>query len=990
MFRVTVKTQHNTKIPALMLLMLISKIFGLRLNVGCKKMKNITNKVSSIVFGFIVTGTSAYTQASITAKTPDITSAMYSIETPYTISKVRAANQNSGSYIVGSSYEGTILAVNYDGKVLWENKLSGFMNHDVWTQDITGDGNDEVFTANADGHIYCLSDKGKLKWSFKVNDAPMYSVTTITKDNIPYVVAGGFDNNFYYLDTQGKLIKTIASSSYSIEKSRVNKATKDNPKARSQPAERHSVNFLRTIKQADGDEFLAVQGVVNSMQGAGAIYLFKPLADKPMISSKLKASRSPVGDLRVVDINGDGDQELLFGSTKMKSQGIALFDPKTKSQTAIPLKKISPLFGKFGYRVAQTSLIDYQGKKSIFILYGNSLAIIPANMEKTKGIVATGKYSYNDMWKDPATNKIILASSQSGGSSIHVLDFDNKDWKNQFENLTPPGKITSILHNIDKANQQLKAYQETKYDHKPLPVYLMSDVNKTAKKVVKVITKEYDSPIFLDSGNLGTEKWDRTTIPNKVYQKKRDRRQKYDLSQQQILSKAKKLYRGDVGAAYWGGHGNDPYYRSLDTHIKTLKVADGKKSVLIFPEVAHYDKDFEVMLDDFMFPLAEASKNLNGMIFLRNKHTFWQSMIYKRGWSRLLSGEFADVFIPAMEETTDKSMELSIAARTGLWASGAVNNWGARLARDNTSYDRLRQHSHQMLPNHALRQYIYSVANGATYINNFVVDQTHMKTFWDLIGKGALYVPKPHEILSYSPVNIGMLPPDDHYLDEGSNVKTTSLFDQKVEDENPMVFSRLNGSWPGAPVTEWDFSRYAAGVKERRLGFLPEYPNGLVLITPPQEGMFADDNAARGALVDHLHPIYKNIMQEYLTDGRDYVSVDGKQRFPAKEFYKTVEKSIKEKSKLLPITVKGNVAWVVAQTSPTNLRLTLIDGGYINPQSALAEVTFNTISPKAIKDILAGDEFKPVNGKLNVQLPTGGFRFFDITLDKPITDSLND
>ena len=948
------------------------------------KMKTIINKMSFLVLSTLVT--SACTVASPSRLTPDVTSALYSIETPYTISKVRSANQKSGSYIVGSSYEGTLLAVDYDGKVLWENKLSGYMNHDVWTQDINGDGNDEILTANADGHVYCLSDKGQLKWSFKVNDAPMYSVTTIKKDNTSYVVAGGFDNNFYYLDTQGKLIKTIASSTYSIEQARPNKATKDNPKARSQPAKRHSINFLRSLKQADGSEILAVQGVVNSMQGTGAIYLFNPLDDKPFVSNSLKATRSPIGDLRVVDVNDDGNQEILLGSTKMQSQGIALYDPKTKSQTVISLKKLSPIFAKFGYRVAQTELVEYQGEKSIFILYGNSLTIIPATMKKTKSSVVTGKYSFNDMWKDPATNKIILASSQSGGSSIHVLDLAKQGWDKQFENLNPPGKITAILNNIDKVNQQLTHYQETKYNHKPLPVYLMSDVNKTSKQVVKKITKEYDSPIFLDSGNLGTEEWDRSIIPTKVYQKKRDRRKKYDLSQNEILEKAKKLYRGDVGAAYWGGHGNDPYYRSLDTHIKTLKVADGKKSVLIFPEVAHYDKDFEIMLEDFMFPLAEAAQKLNGNLFLRNKHTFWQSMIYKKGWSRLLSGEFADVFVPAMEETTDKSMELSVAARTGLWASGSVNNWGARLARDNTSYDRLRQHSHQMLPNHALRQYIYSVANGATYINNFPVDQAHMKTFWDLIGKGALYVPKPHEILSYSPVNIGMLPPDDHYLDEGSNVKTTSLFDQKVEDENPMVFSRLNGSWPGAPVTEWDFSRYAAGVKERRLGFLPEYPNGLVLITPPQQGFFADHKAARGALVDHLHPIYKNIMQEYLTDGREYVSADGKQRFPAKEFYKTVEKSIKDKSKLLPITVKGNVAWVVAQTSPTNLRLTLVDGGYINPQSALAEVTFNTISPKAIKDILAGDEFKATNGKLNIQLPTGGFRFFDITLDKPLSD----
>ena len=43
---------------------------------------------------------------------------------------------------------------------------------------------------------------------------------------------------------------------------------------------------------------------------------------------------------------------------------------------------------------------------------------------------------------------------------------------------------------------------------------------------------------------------------------------------------------------------------------------------------------------------------------------------------------------------------LSLAARMGLWTSGVVDDWGARCARDNASFDRLRQHSHQMLPNH--------------------------------------------------------------------------------------------------------------------------------------------------------------------------------------------------------------------------------------------------------------------------------------------------
>ena len=266
-------------------------------------------------------------------------------------------------------------------------------------------------------------------------------------------------------------------------------------------------------------------------------------------------------------------------------------------------------------------------------------------------------------------------------------------------------------------------------------------------------------------------------------------------------------------------------------------------------------------MQSHFYPLAEFCQGRNANLYIRTKHTFWQSIVYLPLWSRLVSGEFADVFVPAMEETTDKSMELSLAGRMGVWASGAVNQWGARCARDNTSFDRLRQFSHQMVPNHFLRQMVYNISCGATYIDNFPVDQDYMSLLWELIAKGALYVPRREEIVSFNPVHLSMKAPDERYLDEGNNVKWLTFYDEQAEQANPLVFSRLNGTWPGAPLTPWDFSRYAAGVTERRLNFLPPYPNGLVLITPPQAGVFADTNAPRGKLADHLHPLYQRYPQ---------------------------------------------------------------------------------------------------------------------------------
>ncbi len=77
--------------------------------------------------------------------------------------------------------------------------------------------------------------------------------------------------------------------------------------------------------------------------------------------------------------------------------------------------------------------------------------------------------------------------------------------------------------------------------------------------------------------------------------------------------------------------------------------------------------------------------------------------------------------------------------------------------------------------------------------------------------------------------------------------------------------------------------------------------------------------------------MYKEILKEYITDGRHYYSADGAQAYAADEHYRVIEADIEQSAKHLPLTVSGDVAWVTAQTSPTHLRLTLIDSGYIKP-----------------------------------------------------------
>ena len=189
----------------------------------------------------------------------------------------------------------------------------------------------------------------------------------------------------------------------------------------------------------------------------------------------------------------------------------------------------------------------------------------------------------------------------------------------------------------------------------------------------------------------------------------------------------------------------------------------------------------------------------------------------------------------------------------------------------------------------------------------------------------------------------------------------------------------------GGALTPWDYSTYASGVVDRRQNAIPNYPNGMVLITPVQEGAMARNDVPRGKLVDHLHPIYKNILKEYITDGVNYISADGKDTLRADEYYKQVEQDIKASAKQLPINVRSidgkQLGWVVAQTSPTHLRLTLVDGGWLNPNNINVEVTFNTVNPIKVQDILSKEKLSVKDNKTTVIVPCGMFRFIDIELD---------
>ncbi|VGO20485.1 hypothetical protein [Pontiella sulfatireligans] len=931
--------------------------------------------------------------------------AISSIETGHTITKVRSAKTGKTPFIVASSYEGTVLGITYSGEIGWTNKLSGFVNHDVWCADIDGDGSDEILTANADGSVYCLNAKGELQWQFKVNDVPMYSVCVIQNGKKPYIACGGFDLNMYYLDAAGELLKTVPSSTYSQQRIW--------HKGSEAPGNVHNVNFVRPLPLPDGREILAMAGFNNHMQDAGVLYEFDRLATLPKSKKGMDIKGlKTLGDMHVCDADGDGVSEVLFGTSQhINTTAFGIYDVANDTYSSVNLSPLRKKIGRSHYLVIQPRVIPDEDSFRYFILMGPSIVLLPPDLNVKKAEVIGTKYCYNDLWQVSDT-KFLIASSQSGGSCIHLLDTAHPDWKAAYEKLEPTGNLVHIHARRAELDQQVARFKRPAHEKKGRarpPVYFMTENMSTPELETLAKRLETQNPAIQFLASKSTSKvqyppsWNRDTIvTNEKYRNTKDGRHDYEdpnMDQAGILNLLGPTIDGDPqGAAYWGGHGNDPLFFSLETRYALVDRAfkdGGKKTVQIFPEMEHCDADFEWVVDNLFVPFAAYCETRNANIYLRCKNISWTGNVYQKSfkpgadkpmWNVLLSGEYADVFVPSMEETTDKTMEISLAGRMGLWASGAVNSWGTRAVRDNPSYDRSRQYSNQMLPNHFLLNLVFHVANGGQYLNNFPVDQEYMSILWELIASGALYVPHRDEILSINPVHLSMDNPHPRYMKEAHEAKWNTFYNEIDETGNPMVFSRMNATWMGAQTTPWDYSNYAAAVKERRLNFIAPFPNGMVLITPPQEGPLADQTVPRGKLTDHLHPLYRNIMQEFITDGHSYIAADGNSTHAANTYYTTVRDAIAEKAKLLPLTVAGDVGWVVAQSAPKRLRLTLVDSGYINPKARTATTKFNTVKPIRITDVLTGQTIPMQNentAEIKVQL--GSFRFIDIELKEPFT-----
>jgi hypothetical protein len=206
---------------------------------------------------------------------------------------------------------------------------------------------------------------------------------------------------------------------------------------------------------------------VTSRSDAGTIYEFEPLADKPLRIHKVPTTKTS-GDFRVCDPEGDGTHMLLVGSSALADQYMVKIDPSDGSVANHPLIGIGPN----GYRVTRVETIPNGDSWQFFMICGTHIVLIDPDLDPASQQKFACKYAFNDMWKDAVNNRILLASSQSGGSCIHIIDLNDPEWAQAFMDLDPPGKIQTIRTNAADTRTKLANFTAPAWERDPLPVYL--------------------------------------------------------------------------------------------------------------------------------------------------------------------------------------------------------------------------------------------------------------------------------------------------------------------------------------------------------------------------------------------------------------------------------------------------------------------------------------------------------------------------------------
>ena len=249
------------------------------------------------------------------------------IESVPTLADIDGDGKNE---VIFGANDGYLRVLNAQGKQRWSFKTRSWITGGVSVANLAGDGALEIAFGSMDSSVYCLDAKGKPLWKYETEDwvASAPAIGDVDADGFLEIVALSDDGNLYCLSRRGTL----------KWKTKINEAE---TRARAYPAlaDLDGDGSLETLVYSQSNN--ALRCLLSNGDPAWSFYSGADVAGSPL----------------VVDLNGDGYQEIVIATTSGEVIGLSALGARRFS-TRLGQKIVStPALGDF----------DRDGKWEIYV-----------------------------------------------------------------------------------------------------------------------------------------------------------------------------------------------------------------------------------------------------------------------------------------------------------------------------------------------------------------------------------------------------------------------------------------------------------------------------------------------------------------------------------------------------------------------------------------------------------------------------------------------
>lgn len=899
---------------------------------------------------------------------------------------------NNCQQMVGATYDGVIFAIDETGSLLWQFQADSFcFDLRVVTLDAMGDAC--ILVATASGTLYLLDHGGRLIWTYHAQ-GPLYQVAVgrVGEGKSQQIFTAGVDHYLYVLEPSGQLIAQ-------------------------HPAP--TVDVLGPYEQAD--KMFAVPGVIRLMDCADVtgngcddlVFTCHPrqhhcdlfvytgeslsLAWRKRVQPQGK-TRWPVHAMALADLNEDGATEIVLASGLAARYGVGLIVLNHEGESLCEWENDdAPNSGNrndYIYRMPQIAVDRLPGISTpgVYMVMGPEVILFDAKCRVVDRAVAPLSFTNFAMRKTDGTPSAILASSPNGDDTLYRIDFDNH-WTDELASLTRQGLVKKIGDSIHRLTQILSQRIERQN------VKATESQRERDPYIVEIaackITKEH---VHWQAAYLDHFDWLRAQLPydnlhlTTVYwvsdehgrqrpdggEWERDGRADYQLGIDELVVFAQR--QEDRGAPFLlqTAHGNGRFL-SLEASEAMLQAAPTTLMGFVCAESRPMAKlSYAYYVNNHLKPLAELCLRYgNKKIVMREKGAFWSMMPATGTLANLLKGgEYRDVLVPCIEDSNSTCPELNLAGRVGLWLTGVVNTWGARVIGDNYCSNRLFEWEAVMHGHPSLRTMVAHASLGAKlFMFHHGGDNLHGEGTWQmtdsfhwhdvgreselpflhLLGQRLLTPPKRDELAHLADVCLVVCEPSERFRSCGMNAHGLDGFGRFSETE-PYVFSHLDCYWAYSPTPGHSASAYLYG-NDRQFGnYIPPTVNGFVPIVPN----WIDDDSL------------KYFKDRWITDGDTFFV--GNQTLEASEGSQAILGTLNTHKATLPFGVSGDPIFFQVAAFGDRYQLVLVDPALVHPVDLQVVIVLQDASIHCVRDGLTGESLPVENRCIHLTVEAGMFR----------------